>query len=134
MTHEDYVTFEQAQQLKQLGFDLECNHYYHLYDELPTLSVLSEYENSNKFDKNWSAPTLAQAQKWLREKGIEVGAFADFDGELPNGKWMWLMRKFNTHLYDTEFTEENINYNSYEEALSEGINKALKILKEQENG
>lgn len=128
MIHEDYVTFEQAQKLKQLGFDWECNHYYHLYDEQDTLSTLSKFENSNKFDKNWSAPTLAQAQKWLREvKGIII---------IPHVIHVEDILKYDFYIYgellDIECDFEG--FNTYEFALSEGINKALNFLKEQENG
>lgn len=138
MRHEDYVSFEQAKALKELGFDWEVSHFYGLNEanepklcRLP--DTLGGQDNHNKYHGNFSAPTLSQAQKWLREKEIEVGVFANFDGELPNGKWVWLMRKFNTHLYDTVFTED-INYDTYEQALSAGIDKALELLKEESNG
>lgn len=128
MTHEDYVTYEQAIKLKELEFDWKCNHYYHLYDELPILSYSPKFENFNKFDKTRSAPTLAQAQKWLREKEIEVCACADFEGSQPNGKWMVFYRKLSSPVYATDFSTESKD--TYEQALSAGIDKALAFLKE----
>lgn len=127
---EDFVTFEQAKCLEKLGFDWECNHFY------PTVKPnklfrMPLYHNKDDVYEAVLAPTLAQAQKWLREKEIEVGVYGDFDGELRTEKWVWLMRKFNTHLFDTIFTEHDISYDTYEEALSEGINKALELLKEE---
>ena len=138
---EDYATFEQAKALKELGFDWECHYHYEtnrlLAPNVKTLYYSMDIDSDDLcFDVNGhnigdiSAPTLAQAQKWLREvKGIEVGVFADFDIGLPNGKWVWIMRKFNTYLCDTIFPEDNINYDSYEQALSAGIDKALELLK-----
>ena len=137
---EDFVTYEQAVQLKELGFDWGCYHYYYKDDKkLCTYSSIGygddcrnwndEY-NSAIGDSECSAPTLAQAQKWLREKEIEVGVFAKYDGEIRTGKWMWLMRKFDTHLFDTIFSED-VSYDTYEEALSIGINQALELLKEK---
>lgn len=126
---EDFVTYEQALRLKELGFDWKCGFH---YDSLELNHPLNETKYRVIYGKTtfFKAPTLSQAQKWLRENGIEVGVFADFDGELPNGKWMWLMRKFNTHLYDTVFPEENINYDTYEQSLSAGIDRALGLLKD----
>ena len=125
--NEDYVSFEQAVKLKELGFDWDCNHWYHPL-ETDKIIECQTYCNHNSFERPYSAPTLYQAQKWLREKEIEVGVFAEFDGELQTGKWVWLMRKFNTHLYDTVFPED-INYDTYEQALSAGIDEALELLK-----
>lgn len=113
---EDFVTYEQAVLLKELGFDWKCNHYYHLYDELATLSVISEYENSNEFDKNWTAPTLSQAQKWLREvKQIDLFITKELS------KYYWYIGE--------EFQIGNCD--TYEEALSVGIDSALEQIKEK---
>lgn len=124
---EDYVTYEQARALKEHGFDWECNH---CYDSDKTIRRRLIFENFNEIDTKISAPTLSLAQKWLREKEIEVAVFARFDGELRTGQWVWLVRKFSTHLFDTVFSEDgDLNYDTYEEALSAGIDRALKLLK-----
>lgn len=129
MKHEDFVTFEQAKALKELGFDGECRAYY--YDTKEISGNPYPYNYNSRDIGVTSAPTLSKAQKWLREeKEIEVGVFAEFDGELRTGQWVWLMRKFNTHLYDTVFPE-GINYDSYEKALSKGIDKAIELIKEE---
>lgn len=123
MTHEDYVTFEQAQALKELGFDWECNHYYHLYDELSTLSTLPEFENSNKFDKNWSAPTLAQARKWLfKTYDVSIEPYS----KKHCSEWWVAVNFINDPDCTTSMGCDDID--SYEEALSEGINYALYMI------
>ena len=148
MEHEDFVTYEQALRLKELGFDWKVRACYRrklILDDNPHYTE-PKFVHNDTMRKRWttnyndnrcgggsgkyyySAPTLAQAQKWLREKEIEVGVFGDFEGELPTGKWVWLIRKFNTHLFDTVFTEDDIRFDTYEKALSAGIDKALELL------
>ena len=68
---ENYVRFGQAVTLKELGFDWECRQgwvlncmkvwAYQPYRYFESVSNNDEYETI-------SAPTLSQAQKWLREK------------------------------------------------------------------
>ena len=130
MKNEDFVTYDQAVKLKELGFDWECNHYYHLYDELATLSTLPKYENFNKFDKNCSAPTLSQVQKWLREvKNIIVLPYCYKRGVSKPLGWNFVLVDNN----DIEFVDyDDIeSCDTYEQALSVSINIAFKILKEQ---
>ena len=125
---EDFVTYEQAKSLKELGFYWPCLYWYHPNEDDKTKRFrMSNEMNHNIYKRGISAPSLSLAQKWLREKEIEVGVFAEFDGEIRTGKWMWLVRKFNTHLYDTIFSED-ISYDTYEEALTDAITKALEIL------
>ena len=150
MKNPDYVRYEQAVKLKRLGFNWKCRYFYECDNKvlMPLEEIVSSIEgydfcitsdtlveDFNKQQDICSAPTIAQVQKWLREeKEIEVGVFGDFDGELPTGKWVWLMRKFNEHLFDTVFTEDDIRFNTYEEALIDGIDKTLELLKQQSNG
>lgn len=128
---EDFVTYKQSVKLKELGFDWKTFAFY-LGTVLNT--KVPSWQITNTTDVPIiPAPTLAQAQKWLREKEIEVAVFAEFDGELRTGQWVWLMRKFNTHLFDTVFSEdEDLNYDTYEQALSAGIDKALELLNQKQ--
>lgn len=133
MNTEDFVTYEQALALKKLGFDDKVNHYYDnngVIDEiLADLSMedptgqYSAYDNCNDGSYNgWiSAPTLAQVQKWLREKKdyhIEPRLFYD---------------KFHTDCKSSSRgrywqIEHGKYYSSYEEALSAGITECIKLL------
>ena len=74
--NEDFVTYEQADKLCDLGFDLKC---IACYDE-EEFEITSEYSNYNSDQYRYnliSAPTLSQAQKWLREMGTEVLVYKD---------------------------------------------------------
>ena len=133
MNTEDFVTYEQALALKKLGFDYKCNHFYHLYDDEEVISVSKVYENFNIYDRMWSAPTLAQTQKWLREKK-SLYTFADggvFDkGDRPI-YYPVILDVANEH--NEISTNDNIenNWNKYytpEKALSAAITECLKLL------
>lgn len=116
---ETFVTFGQAKTLEELGFDgykWDCDFWYyynyHNHDE----PLFARYEQVDSYDveKYWYAPTLAHAQKWLREvKQI----------------YLFVTRE-NSHYYwyiDKKFQIGNSK--SYEDALIAGIEAALELLK-----
>lgn len=128
VSKEDFVSFEQAKVLKELGFDWECNHYYHLYDEMDTLSVLPKFENFNKFDKNWSAPTLYQAQKWLYEKFRIWISVDPYDNN--TGFCFTLYKEHDIEFY--YYGDDKGYCSTHVSALRNGITKVLEYLKTQD--
>lgn len=131
MTHEDYVSFEQAQKLKELGFDWEC---IGVYDSERPLGLIA-LDTQAKSPTNWngstfvelvSAPTLAQVQKWLRKKGINIEVRVDYDVFADKDYWVYVG---NDNSRKVEKIEQN--YMFYETAFSAGIDKALEILKQK---
>ena len=133
---EEYVSFEQAVKLKELGFDWRTYAYYSEKDRMCRQSVSLDH-NANDGGKKelCSAPTLALAQKWLREeKGVLVWVTPDkqpidddySDIELT-GEWWWEV--------DGRVREDSGDtYKSYELALSAGIDAALELLTDKLNG
>lgn len=136
----DYCDYDTCVALKELGFSEPTFAYYHgflsskplLYlvideDCMPEdgVNVFDLLSNSNKYkdSKNIDAPTLYDAQKWLREeKQIEIVV-------LSRGM-------IGAPYYFQVYTEDYViaddkDYTSFEEALSEGIKEAVKILKEE---
>ena len=134
MNHEDYVSFEQAQRLKELGFDWECNHWYHPLEDKILESV--DYSNHNRFERPYSAPTLSQAQKWLREvKGIAVCVQSFDSNKDPRYGNFWWKEYFlpNCEERGPQWVEWWISGNhpifpNYEKALSDGISKMLELM------
>lgn len=131
---EDYVTFEQALKLKELGFNWKCIRFYNIsQSSYPLFKRIGEYEiefgdYNNKAQHLCSAPTLTQSQKWLREvKGIHVWVESE-PNEYDNGI------TYAIYVWDNNKRQYPENYNgiesrnNYEQALSLGIDKALKIL------
>lgn len=136
--NEDYVSYELALKLKEYGFCEPCDHYYTKEDapEETAWIVPTTYgEDFNAKNNKWfkcSAPTLAHAQKWLREKKkIDVLVYNCACG------YLWEVSKATNGtgliLFDEKGDDENSGcWTSYETALSAGIASALELI-EQEN-
>lgn len=140
MNHDDYATFEMAQALKSAGFDYPC---YELWDfnfaddhspvkvrrlkDAPRTTVMrctnSELESYGV--KAISAPTLAIAQKWLREVhelSVEPACTT---------ACLWNVNVCNADNMLSETIWSNIGYESYELALAAGISAALELIKKR---
>lgn len=142
---EEYVSYECAVKLKELGFDWECDHSY-LHNAIdksgnPYLYHV-EMRNWNNFNSEvecFSAPRLDQAQKWLREKGIHISVNpymsydVDADGALYNEYPSWGFELMDVASADFMDDAEG-KHDSYESALSAGIDKALELLTIKSNG
>ena len=139
---EHFVSYEQAKQLYEVGFNIEvgASYYIHAWMDAPKLTdrflALTEAEMYDGTDI-YPAPRLDQTQTWLRDvKGIDVEARIKHNAQ-TNG------RKYNAHIsywstpycvcYDMITKDyKSVNYDSYESALSAGIDKALELLKKYE--
>ena len=139
---EEYVTYEQAVKLKKLGFDWSCYHYYESNKRLveskiysQTFKVSEYWCNFNEDEPNrhrqpfyphYSAPRLDQAQKWLRDKhnlSVEL---------ICNMVRQWNVNvckidNFGTPVYS------KMNFDTYELALTAGINAVLELLTDKLN-
>lgn len=137
MNNEVYVTYEQAKQLKRLGFNWPNYQFYgtelnpdgSLYwDEL-----LPYPQDSNTVLRRLSATSLDMTAKWLRDVH---GMFVDV--WLCAAGWSWNIEKcstpknMGTHI--TKHDEESGDdvdsglFTTYEKALSSAIDKALEML------
>ena len=148
MNTEDFVTYEQALSLKKLGFIEECLYYYDLEGRLCPNGIniglfecVEDYKNKQPvyIDEGLhtenllcpnidicDAPTLAQAQGWLRkEKNYYVNPDADV-----SDCWLWeIVNLRNSDLVCMwNLSNQPNHYNSYEKALSAGITECLRIL------
>lgn len=152
MTNEDYCSYQTSQALKKAGFDWPCYEYWDVHfctdgtpiktrhvhgDHKFRVCVMSE-RNSVLEDMGSdliTAPTLAQAQKWLITKGIfvEVGCFGKFDSNKYFCKDIiyWSYELVNTITGDDIGDNEDV-FEGYEAALSAGIEAALKLIEEGE--
>lgn len=133
MDKEDFVTYEQALALKKLGFREETFKYYFGNDQLQPsdnpsifgvhIEAFCDFNAEEGHVKGGiSAPTLAQAQKWLREvKNIIVLSTCNLDYKNRHS-WYWFID------VNIEVEEPEYSYKTYEEALSAGITECLKFL------
>lgn len=134
---EDYVTFEQAKALKELGFDWEVYQYY-LTNAIGDLILWFPEEGSsdfNHFDDGWfSAPTLYQAAKWLREKHniiILVDTYFKnyMEGDYNKAEFEYVIVYMNFNAARKGSSKDGKLFESYEKALSAGIEYALESIK-----
>lgn len=136
MNNEDYASYELAKKLKECGFAEPCDSYY-IKDNAPDGTALivptTDREDFNAdsdcpFCKPLcSAPTLAQAQKWLREvKGIAINVIAH-DG----GKYDYdIVFLPNAVECDCDF-DRSPWYRKYESALSDAITTTIELLERE---
>ncbi|WP_286138497.1 hypothetical protein [Duncaniella freteri] len=138
MNTTDYVSYPIALALKKAGFDEPCDHYYtpeiysEKYIEYPMLLWEKTAINSNDIiyeGERFSAPTLWQAQKWLREKERLI-VLVDYILITKDAANRWYFSVSNTYgLCNTNKDYER--YKSYESALSAGIEAALELIKKE---
>ena len=138
MKHEDYVTANQARLLKELNFDWDCCSYYS--NETTTDGNVWFYtqqipDNFNSSPFKTSAPTLAQAQKWLREiKGINISIIAGERNDIYHGRYYWKetflpgFKEKGQQWIDWFIESQYPWFDTYEEALSAGLLKMLLLL------
>ena len=140
LTEKDYCDYETCVALKELGYNRGAYAYYFpnhkgdlIFNTHPMrgCSINEMVKGYNTYPKDVmgheliDAPTMWEAQKWLREeKKIEVVVLGE--------------KEIGGPYYADIYTESGYaGYvhkpcEKYEEALSEGIKEAVKILKENE--
>jgi hypothetical protein len=121
----EFIPYEQALELKELGFDEPCLGFYGEFSNNKVAYGLADGINR--------APTFSQAFRWLRENYGLRG----FIGFRPN------VKQFDYHIYDMslsgkEYTKQRTmeefnkdpKVGTYEEAELGCINKLIEIVKE----
>lgn len=122
--NKEFIPYEQALQLKELGFDEKC---YRGYDKNEML-FYSEQENGHELNysvgMNVSAPLYQQAFRWFREK------YGLYPTVLPKQKDLNLF--YGGGIYNTNgqvAISYGSQYNTYEEAELECLKKLIEIAK-----
>lgn len=132
MEQEDYVSLEVAKLLKEKNYNIPCTSFYDSKNNKHEFKAILENWNHRIWGDKviecfTSIPTLFEVAKWLREKHnkhITVGNSA-------SGYWWELSKADNGTLicdYNYKGSNDGGKYNTYEEALNEGIKEALKYI------
>ena len=153
LTEKDYCDYETCVALKELGYKVPTSAYY-MPKNSQLIFVINQFRGGAAMDCFYSnnslpkecmgsdfidAPTMWEAQKWLREeKGMLVDSMVfadnsiDADGKVVD-RWIY----YSCAILNTSTAEfirsydQSDEYDTYEEALLEGIKEAVKILKEK---
>lgn len=136
LTEKDYCDYETCVALKELGYNRGAYAYYfpnHKEDlifnthQMRGCSINEMLKGYNTYPKDVmgheliDAPTMWEAQKFLREKEIMV-----YPQYLTNCQtWMCMVYE------EKKMLMRSIGRGSYNEVLNEGIKEAVKILKER---
>lgn len=116
MNKEDYVSLEVAKLLKEKGFMEDASY---CFDNDGELHFNRIKINHNQHSEVYSAPSLYEAAKWMRERwGINISA----DRNVRVCKWFY--RRCNIHCGFKHLSDSC--YKTYEDALNAGILEALK--------
>jgi len=120
-----FVPYEQALALKELGFDETCiMAYYHLLSEDKKDKLFMRYnDNKTNSDNAISAPTFAQAFKFFREK---YELYYTIEGSKKYG-----FAFFIYYENDDKGELKSKEYSTYEEAEQECLIKLIEITKEK---
>ena len=126
MLKDDYCDYNTCVALKELGYVGSSRYYYTQRDHK------FHYDAYNKFYTVRTADAMGyvlaihlyDAQKWLREeKHLHITIYSQ-----SQESWQYRITKPHQKLEDGLHGED---FSSFEEALSEGIKEAVKILKNQ---
>jgi hypothetical protein len=127
----EFISYEQALALKEIGFDEPCILLYRGLDTQPVCQMDYEFKTDKKSDYNdetdyWlTVPTYSQAFRWFREKynlncyidrGGAKGVYHAFVGGSEHG-----------FLYGNN--GNNLSEFTYEEAELECLKKLIEIVK-----
>ena len=143
MNNEDYASYELAKKLKACGFNELCIAQWACEpDGKPMLfgSTAFVFSNAELKGRDVTAPLLYHAQKWLREKkGIAINVIAhDASDKYREGKYHWMEVHLpnsneNGHQWEDWFIYgKHPLFDTYEDALSDGLSQMLELIKKGE--
>jgi len=124
----DFVTYEQALALKELGFDEPCWAWWHIED-CDTRFCYSEQRSpiiNSRETEIVGLPTFSQAFRWFREK-------YGLSGLIEIGTQEFSYQVFN-YVGNSQLGTEPLKYNgTYEEAEQTCLDKAIEIIKNKQD-
>jgi hypothetical protein len=129
---QEFIPYEQALELKELGFDEEhfggWFEYKGKIELVRYVGLIDDWWDSNAIDLDIKAPLYQQAFRWFRDKKLS-DASINRHGEADGGySYRWEI----VHEYGTlEERHFKMGYNTYEEAELACLNKLIEIVKQK---
>ena len=119
---QEFVSYEQAVALKELGFDEECFSFFEDVDVLYNSEGTYKYNDNVWEESEVIAPLKQQVFRWFREKGYII----DLSPEFQNSLYYFGICYKSKFLYETDY-----DFTTYEEAESTCIDKLIELAKGQ---
>lgn len=125
----EFIPYEQALALKELGFDEPCLAYY-LAGGIRFKEYKDSQNKNSAFFNNTvcSIPTFSQAFRWFREV-YNIYVEISFNQKYENPRFGYIVRTKSTCFHTRDFP-----YKTYEEALEIGLQEGLKLIEIVKNG
>lgn len=134
MNKEDYVSLEVAKLLKEKGFNRCCGAYYHLnWDdttEEECFEAAPDYDFRNRNNGyRAGAPTLYEAQKWLRKRGVFIEVTPHYSQKFEIVEYEYKITTYFALLEKPcKWKKSKEYYEKYEQCLNKGIEEALELV------
>lgn len=117
----EFIPYEQALALKELGFNEPCFGKYDIYGSFD--HKLFYHNHDSETSLNCSAPTFSQAFRWFREK---YGLFSEIQPYLIIGtQWRYTITNRN----NSSGLPHKEGFQTYEEAEQACLEKLIEIIK-----
>ena len=141
LDNKDYCDYDTCVALKELGYKVPTSAYY-MPNNNQLIFVISQFRGEAAMDCFYShnslpkecmgsdyidAPTMWEAQKWLREERKIIIVISPYSYDYVNETRTWT---YEVWLGDNLETDAH-KFDSYEEALLEGVRAAINLLKEE---
>lgn len=126
MIEEAYVSLKTARMLKEAGFDVPCCSQY-----TENEAVWEKLRKTN-FNENvylFSRPTQAMAARWLREVHRIVVDVTFIPPSTNGDVWQYFIGEMDDMVWEGDFEPSEREYTTYEAALEEGLQEAIKLIK-----
>ena len=136
----EFILYEQALALKELGFDETCIGFYNIKGiSVSDYKVTKLQIDSLGLEKCCLAPLHQQAFRWFREKyGLQSYINPELSFSYNNPKYTVIFIKttknFTSYKDDTIWIKESVErkrFSSYEEAELECLKKLIEIVKDK---
>ena len=132
----EFVPYEEALALKELGFDEDCEYfgYYYIYNDKPSLETQSSYDFGTH-QNTVSAPLYQQAFRWFREEhSLWEEVKVEDNVMLGTQKYYWLIFGGYKSAQGTNWiraiADDNAVYTTYEEAQLACLRELIKIVQD----
>jgi hypothetical protein len=117
MLENEFVPYEQALELKELGFDEPC---FKVYD---TMGYIQDQQTMINLGLDWcSAPLYQQAFRWFRKK-YGIGSWIHHYFDMDKGTFIY------SYVLTLPHRGEEYVYDTHEEAELACLNKLIEIVK-----
>lgn len=122
MKNDLLCSLEQAKKLKEIGFNESSPSFYQILSGTTETRILHELDYPhNQYKNEYAAPSVLFVAEWLRQ---EKGIYLCINCTLNWDKWFVTIHNKK----EAYWSKRGITFDSYEDALSAGVDAAIEIL------